>query len=90
LCAGAAWCYAGHNITGEPEDKAERAFGADPRNLIRVMPAEGDMQSLRTPIVASRKLPEYAFVSPRPRIPTRGGLECCKTASVRLAGQERP
>jgi len=73
---GVAWCYAGHNTAGEPEDKAERAFGADPMNLIRVMPAEGDMQSLRTPIVVFRQLPEYAFFTPRPRIPTRGGLEC--------------
>ena len=59
-------------------------------NLIRVMPAEGDMQSLRTPIVAFRKLPECAFVSLRPRIPTRGGLECCKTPNVRLARPKRP
>jgi hypothetical protein len=59
-------------------------------NLIRVMPAEGDMQSLLTPIAAFRQLLERAFVSLRPRIPTRGGLECCKTANVRLARLERP
>ncbi len=79
-----------HNTTGEPVHEAERALSADPRNLIRVMPAEGDMQSLRTPIAAFRYLPGHAFVSLRPRIPTRGGLECCKTVNVRLAGLERP
>ena len=76
--------------TGEPVQEAERALGADPRNLIRVMPAEGDMQSLCTLIAAFRYLPGRAFVSLRPRISTRGGLECCKTASVRLAEPERP
>jgi hypothetical protein len=42
------------------------------------MPAEGEMQSLVTPMWAFRDFSERLFTSSRARISAGGGLECCK------------